>query len=258
MKLPFYKYQGTGNDFVIVNGIELNLNSIEYSVVKYICDRRFGIGADGLMIISKSKDFDFEMIYYNSDGGLSTMCGNGGRCISHLAHNLGIAGDKVKFLAADGPHFAVVDGSLVALGMRDVFDLKNVSANDYITNTGSPHYVRISDDQSLSDIVTVGKSVRYSRDYADEGINVNLISWNGNILKVATYERGVEDETLSCGTGVTASALVASVHFGVQSPIKVSTKGGDLVVSFNKNDKGFSDVILSGPAELVFKGEIEI
>ena len=258
MKLPFYKYQGTGNDFVIINGIELNLNSIEYSVVKYICDRRFGIGADGLMIISKSKDFDFEMIYYNSDGGLSTMCGNGGRCISHLAHNLGIAGDKVKFLAADGPHFAVVDGSLVALGMRDVFDLKNVSANDYITNTGSPHYVRISDDQSLSDIVTVGKSVRYSRDYADEGINVNLISWNGNILKVATYERGVEDETLSCGTGVTASALVASVHFGVQSPIKVSTKGGDLVVSFNKNDKGFSDVILSGPAELVFKGEIEI
>lgn len=133
-----------------------------------------------------------------------------------------------------------------------------MSANDYITNTGSPHYVRISDDQSLSDIVTVGKSVRYSRDYADEGINVNLISWNGNILKVATYERGVEDETLSCGTGVTASALVASVHFGVQSPIKVSTKGGDLVVSFNKNDKGFSDVILSGPAELVFKGEIEI
>lgn len=258
MKLPFYKYQGTGNDFVIINGIELNLNSIEYSVVKYICDRRFGIGADGLMIISKSKDFDFEMIYYNSDGGLSTMCGNGGRCISHLAHNLGIAGDKVKFLAADGPHFAVVDGSLVALGMRDVFDLKNVSANDYITNTGSPHYVRISDDQSLSDIVTVGKSVRYSRDYADEGINVNLISWNGNILKVATYERGVEDETLSCGTGVTASALVASVHFGVQSPIKVTTKGGDLVVSFNKTDKGFSDVILSGPAELVFKGEIEI
>lgn len=258
MKLPFYKYQGTGNDFVIVNGIELNLNSIEYSVVKYICDRRFGIGADGLMIISKSKDFDFEMIYYNSDGGLSTMCGNGGRCISHLAHNLGIAGDKVKFLAADGPHFAVVDGSLVALGMRDVFDLKNVSANDYITNTGSPHYVRISDDQSLSDIVTVGKSVRYSRDYADEGINVNLISWNGDILKVATYERGVEDETLSCGTGVTASALVASVHFGVQSPIKVTTKGGDLVVSFNKTDKGFSDVILSGPAELVFKGEIEI
>ena len=258
MKLPFYKYQGTGNDFVIVNGIELNLNSIEYSVVKYICDRRFGIGADGLMIISKSKDFDFEMIYYNSDGGLSTMCGNGGRCISHLAHNLGIAGENVKFLAADGPHFAVVDGSLVALGMRDVFDLKNVSANDYITNTGSPHYVRISDDQSLSDIVMVGKSVRYSRDYADEGINVNLISWNGNILKVATYERGVEDETLSCGTGVTASALVASVHFGVQSPIKVSTKGGDLVVSFNKNDKGFSDVILSGPAELVFKGEIEI
>ena len=161
-------------------------------------------------------------------------------------------------MAADGPHFAVVDGSLVALGMRDVFDLKNVSANDYITNTGSPHYVRISDDQSLSDIVMVGKSVRYSRDYADEGINVNLISWNGNILKVATYERGVEDETLSCGTGVTASALVASVHFGVQSPIKVSTKGGDLVVSFNKNDKGFSDVILSGPAELVFKGEIEI
>ena len=258
MKLPFYKYQGTGNDFVIVNGIELNLNSIEYSVVKYICDRRFGIGADGLMIISKSKDFDFEMIYYNSDGGLSTMCGNGGRCISHLAHNLGIAGDKVKFLAADGPHFAVVDGSLVALGMRDVFDLKNVSANDYITNTGSPHYVRISDDQSLSDIVMVGKSVRYSRDYADEGINVNLISWNGDILKVATYERGVEDETLSCGTGVTASALVASVHFGVQSPIKVTTKGGDLVVSFNKTDKGFSDVILSGPAELVFKGEIEI
>lgn len=258
MRLPFYKYQGTGNDFVIVNGIELGITTVEYSAVKHICDRRFGIGADGLMIISNSKDFDFEMIYYNSDGGLSTMCGNGGRCISHLAYNLGISGENVKFLAADGPHFAVIDGGLVALGMRDVHDLKSAGADNYVVNTGSPHYVRITDDNSLGNIVQVGKSVRYSDEYAAEGINVNLISWNGDILKVATYERGVEDETLSCGTGVTAAALVASVHFGVASPVKVATKGGDLVVSFNKHGHGFSDVILSGPAELVFKGEIEI
>ncbi len=258
MKIPFYKYQGTGNDFVIINGIEQNLNSIECSVVANICNRRFGIGADGLMIISKSANYDFEMIYYNSDGGLSTMCGNGGRCIAHLAKNLGIAENIVKFIAADGPHQAEVFNGQVALEMCDVSKIEKISENDYVVNTGSPHYVRITNYEDLAHIVEVGRSVRYNEPYATEGINVNLIHWDGKMLHVATYERGVEDETLSCGTGVTAAALIAAMHYGIDAPVHVQTKGGELEVNFQQRQGMFTKVILKGPAVMVFKGQIEI
>ena len=258
MKIPFFKYQGTGNDFVIIDGIQHNLTSIDSSNVANICNRRFGAGADGLMIISKNDDCDFEMIYYNSDGGLSTMCGNGGRCIAHLAHHLGISDNNVKFIAADGPHQAEVSNGVVALGMCDVTKVEKIAENDYVVNTGSPHYVRIAQAEDLANIVAVGKSVRYSEPYAKEGINVNLIHWDGNKLHVATYERGVEDETLSCGTGVTAAAIIAAVHFGINAPVHVQTKGGDLDVMFQYKQGMFTDVILKGPAVMVFKGQIEI
>ncbi|MBK8112368.1 MAG: diaminopimelate epimerase [Saprospiraceae bacterium] len=258
LTFPFYKYQGTGNDFIIIDGITNDVNSINNIVVARLCDRKFGIGADGLMIISRHEGFDFEMIYYNSDGGLSTMCGNGGRCIAALAHQLGYCGLEVHFLAADGPHFASVESDEVALGMANVEVINQINPSDYVLNTGSPHYVSFTEKKNLENIVEVGKKIRYSENYISEGINVNLCFWDGSVLYVATYERGVEDETLSCGTGVTAAALAAASHLDLQSPITIQTKGGRLSVSFQRQEISYHKVVLKGPATLVFKGEIEI
>lgn len=258
MSLPFFKYQGTGNDFIIIDGILINLKSIDNSVVAELCDRKFGIGADGLMIIAKHDNFSFEMVYYNSDGGLSTMCGNGGRCIAALAHKLGYCGPEVHFLAADGPHFASIDSDEVALGMADVDDIDIINPTDYVLNTGSPHYVRFTEKEDLVNIVEEGKKIRYSEKYISAGINVNLCFWDGSVLHVATYERGVEDETLSCGTGVTAAALAAAHHYHLASPLLVQTKGGRLKVSFQRQDTSYTQVVLKGPATPVFTGEIEL
>lgn len=256
--LPFYKYQGTGNDFIIIDGIKNNISSIDNLAVNKLCDRKYGIGADGLMIISKHEELDFEMVYYNSDGGLSTMCGNGGRCIAALAHKLGYAGADVHFMAADGPHYAHIEAEHVALGMADVELIEKINATDYWLNTGSPHYVRFGDKIDLTKIVEVGKEIRYSEKFKREGVNVNLCHWDGNALWVATYERGVEDETLSCGTGVTAAALAAGLHYGISSPLNVKTKGGDLSVSFVHQAGSYRQVVLNGPATPVFTGEINL
>ena len=258
LTLPFFKYQGTGNDFVIIDGILNDVSLINNSDVMELCDRKFGIGADGLMIILKNETFDFEMIYYNADGGLSTMCGNGGRCIAALAHELGYSGTEVRFLAADGPHFATIKAEEVALGMSDVKTIETINSSDYVLNTGSPHYVRFTEKEDLITIVETGKKVRYSEQYKTDGINVNLCFWDGEFLHVATYERGVENETLSCGTGVTAAALAAALHYGLESPINIQTKGGMLSVSFDQQKSSYYQVILIGPATRVFTGTIEL
>ncbi|MFZ1703493.1 MAG: diaminopimelate epimerase [Saprospiraceae bacterium] len=260
MKIPFVKYQGTGNDFVIIDQRDsIYLRKEDTQKIAFLCDRRFGIGADGLMIIEKSNIAAFEMIYFNADGRESSMCGNGGRCIAHLAKNLGLFEWETTFLAIDGLHEVSVDQDVVSLKMKDVVDMENVGELAYTLHTGSPHYVQIV-DSIPHDIAESGKKIRYNEVYAEEGINVNFAQYDQdeNTAIVATYERGVEDETLSCGTGVTAAALVCSEVYGAVSPVEIITKGGKISVSFEKSDHGYKNIYLIGPATFVFLGEIYI
>lgn len=256
-RIPFVKYQGTGNDFILIDGREKEYN---LDVAK-MCDRRFGIGADGLMILKKYPGFDFEMIYYNSDGNQSSMCGNGGRCISHWAYNLGLGTNgKLSFYAPDGPHEALVIGQLVKLKMIDVNDWEIKSHEIICMNTGSPHYVEFNsqnvDPLHEFDLIKWAKGIRYSDEFKKEGINVNKAEISDvNSLNMRTYERGVEDETYSCGTGVTAAALSYAIRENLtQGEIKVTTLGGDLSVTFEHKKSGFVNIWLNGPAEFIFNG----
>ncbi len=257
-KLIFYKYQGTGNDFIIIDGITQSIPNFSTSEIEQLCDRKFGIGADGLLYILPSDKADFRMQYFNADGAESTMCGNGGRCIAHLAHALGLCKNNTTFEAIDGLHTAEILGDSVLLGMIEVESIETNDQNDCILNTGSPHYVKFTSLEHLYKIVDFGKSIRYNETYTKEGINVNLAYWNGQALDVATYERGVEDETLSCGTGVTAAAIAYAFKALADSPITINTKGGTLKVHFEREVSAFKNIILEGPAIMVFKGEIEI
>lgn len=255
----FYKYQGTGNDFVIVDGItQPDIIDMKVEQRALVCDRKFGIGADGLIILVRSEVADFKMLYYNSDGRESTMCGNGGRCISKFAFTQGYVGDNMTFEAIDGLHASIIgpDAS-VSLEMQDVDEIKKVREGVYELDTGSPHYVYFDSDGEM-DIVEYGKSIRYSDEYKADGINVNIVQMKGNGIKVQTYERGVEDETLSCGTGVTACALSAALYvesMHQRSELDIYTKGGNLRVKFEKKDaQSFTHIYLCGPAEEVFSG----
>lgn len=264
MTIPFVKFQGTGNDFILIDGRNKEFTNLP---VKLMCDRHFGIGADGLMILQNKEGYDFEMVYYNSDGNLSSMCGNGGRCIVYWAHQLGIGeGNKIHFWAPDGAHEAIVQNNMVSLKMNPVNDWKNIDNETIELNTGSPHYVYFGhsniDELNINEWA---KNIRYNEPYSQNGINVNTVSVIGeNHLKMRTYERGVEDETLSCGTGVTA-AVLASVILrdnltGIKlmpgiNEIKMSTKGGNLSISFEQTEIGFDQIHLIGPAEFVFSGQ---
>jgi len=250
MKIKFYKYQGTGNDFVILDNRNWSHTALTTKRIKFLCDRRFGIGADGLMLLNQKSGFDFEMKYFNADGKESTMCGNGGRCMVKFAYHLGMHKNTYHFFAIDGPHEAEIDhdGS-VSLKMQNVGNITEYHS-DYILNTGSPHYVKIVSEVMDYDVFHKGMDIRYSSDFAKEGINVNF---------VRTYERGVEDETLSCGTGVVASALVSYHNDVGYNDVTVFTRGGKLVVKFDRlNEGGFENIWLCGPAEKVFEGEIEL
>ncbi|MCH8555627.1 MAG: diaminopimelate epimerase [Schleiferiaceae bacterium] len=259
MKIHFHKYQGTGNDFVIIDNRNATL-SLTTAQVKWLCDRRFGIGADGLMLLEKDPIADFKMLYFNADGRESTMCGNGGRCMVHFAHQIEAIGKTTTFNAIDGLHEAVVTGDFVRLKMIDVAPPEQHEAGWFL-NTGSPHVVCEVADTEAVDVQKTGAEIRYSDAYGEGGVNVNFVSIvNDKHLNVRTYERGVEAETFSCGTGVTAVALAHATKQNLSSErIEMTTPGGSLAVSFQRNASGgFQEVFLEGPATFVFKGVIEL
>ena len=260
MKIEFYKYQGTGNDFVIVDNRSNEYANLTSKQVKHICDRNFGVGADGLMLLGKKEGYDFEMIYYNSDGNQSSMCGNGGRCLVQFAYHRGIKRSTYNFIAIDGDHKAEIDGDgTVSLQMQNV-DLVNYHNSYAIINTGSPHFVKFDNKVKNIDVPTRGHEIRYSKEFAEKGINVNFVESTGeDSIFVRTYERGVENETLSCGTGVTAAALLSAHNEKGFNTVRVKTLGGNLSVEFNKiDDQHFDNIWLCGPAELVYTGVIEL
>jgi diaminopimelate epimerase len=258
MEISFYKYQGTGNDFIVIDGRNLNYNFTEKQV-ESLCQRRFGIGADGFMILLAAHGYDFEMQYFNADGKPGSMCGNGGRCIVQFAIDLGICKDEIRFVAVDGLHLAEKDAKgRIRLKMSDVHDVHNESG-DFVLDTGSPHYVKFINDLDVLDVAKEGKHIRNSPKFKDNGINVNFVHiLNDHSIYVRTYERGVEDETWSCGTGVTASCLMAAHNESGFNEVDVQTLGGKLTVEFERvNDKTYNNIWLIGPATYVFKGIID-
>ncbi|MDO1511280.1 diaminopimelate epimerase [Maribacter confluentis] len=257
MKNTFYKYQGTGNDFVMIDNRNGDFFHTDNTLVAHLCDRRFGIGADGLILLENDDDTDFRMVYFNADGNESTMCGNGGRCIVAFAHFLGIVDDEMEFMAIDGPHKALIQGGMVSLKMQDVSEIKEKS-NALFMNTGSPHHVQMVEGLKQYDVKKEGARLRYGV-YGEKGSNINFVEANTtNGFNIRTYERGVEDETLSCGTGVTAVAL-AMHHLGKTSTnqIAINALGGNLYVDFKYNNGSYTDIYLKGAAKQVFKGEME-
>jgi diaminopimelate epimerase len=259
MQIEFYKYQGTGNDFIIMDNRDKRYDSLTRQQVAFLCDRRCGIGADGLMLLNTHPDYDFEMKYYNSDGRESTMCGNGGRCLTQFAYDIGIDKTSFSFLAVDGPHEANINEKVVALKMNDVNQVRH-DHGDYILNTGSPHYIQFTNDVMHLDVYKKGKEIRHNKEFEKEGINVNFVEQTEltDRIIVRTYERGVEDETFSCGTGVTAAALVSAHNDSGFNRVEVKTKGGLLSVEYEKKGDTFKNIWLSGPAVKVFSGTIEI
>lgn len=257
--MHFYKYQGTGNDFVIFDNREDRLRLTQKQVAS-LCDRRFGIGGDGLMLLNTHAAYDFEMTYYNADGREGSMCGNGGRCLVKFAFDRGLVPSKYRFLAVDGEHEARIESNgNVALKMNDVGNVRPHKGK-YLLNTGSPHYVEMLENVMDVDVVAKGRAIRYNDDFRAEGINVNFVEQTEERDKiiVRTYERGVEDETYSCGTGVTAAALVNYHNEAGYNYVCVQTRGGLLNVEFDKTAAGYSNIWLIGPAVKVFEGEIEI
>lgn len=256
MEIEFCKYQGTGNDFILIDNRQGQCDNLSQSDIQFYCDRRFGIGADGLILIQSCSDASFEMLYFNADGSQS-FCGNGARCTVHFASTLGIDTRQVIFKAIDGMHQASQCGDEVRIHMQDVESVTR-DEEDFVLQTGSPHYVRIAEDHSSENVIQTGKSIRYNPTYRQNGINVNLLSLEENGIRVATYERGVENETLSCGSGVTACALVyALISDTTKQHVKVQTKGGQLEVFWNKTETGFKDIYLVGPATFVFQGSVK-
>lgn len=260
MDLHFHKYQGTGNDFIILDNRKGEYTKLNTQQINFLCNRRFGIGADGLMLLNTKAGFDFEMKYYNADGRESSMCGNGGRCLVKFAYHLGIHKNTYLFSAIDGEHEAEIDlDGTVSLKMKDVNEIRHVNG-DYILDTGSPHYIKMVSDLDRLDVFKNGRTIRNSNLFKKEGINVNFVEQlTDDEIAVRTYERGVEDETLSCGTGVTAAALACYHNETGFNDVVVSTKGGKLNVEYDRSSEDiYTNIWLSGPAEKVFDGEMEL
>ena len=254
--IHFHKYQGTGNDFVMIDNRNQVFDRNDLESVQKLCDRKFGIGADGVILIEEDADTDFEMVYFNPDGSQS-LCGNGSRCAVMYARSLGLIGDKTTFRAIDGVHEAEIKDEQVYLLMHDVQAYEQRS-EDFVIDTGSPHYIRYVSDVKDLDIVEAGRSIRYSKEYEAEGINVNFVQQNDDgTASIRTYERGVENETLSCGTGCTAAALSLGVK-GAESPVSLKAAGGNLQVAFEKANGAFTNVYLIGPAKKVFEGTVQL
>lgn len=260
MHFDFFKYQGTGNDFVLINNHRLSFPKENHELIREICDRRFGIGADGLMLLEEIPGYDFKMVYYNADGNESTMCGNGGRCISAFAKHLGLVENSGKFIAVDGEHEFVITNGIVKLKMINVeTNGMHLENEDDVLFTGSPHYVSFRNDIEKMNVTEEARKIRYNATYAKEGINVNFVEANEGKIKMRTYERGVEDETLSCGTGTVAVALSFAERNNLEAgTVEILTPGGNLAVSFAKEQSIFTNVWLEGPAKLVFTGSIDV
>ena len=261
MKIHFYKYQGAGNDFILIDNRTNKVNHNDPKLIAHLCDRRFGIGGDGIMFLQDKPGYDFEMVYYNADGQPSSMCGNGGRCIVAFAKFLGIIDSETDFLAVDGPHHAKISasGDWVSLQMIDVNEIKR-DGEAYVLDTGSPHYITLANDLKDKDVYADGYAIRNNATYKAKGINVNFVESADKGYFVRTFERGVEAETYACGTGVTAVALAMAKHHNqtgkLNTPIKVL--GGDLNIRFETDGTNFSHIFLEGPAVKVFEGMVEI
>lgn len=254
MLIEFSKYQGTGNDFILINNFDGKFDKSNLELIRAMCDRKFGIGADGLMVLEKINEGDFELTFFNPDASLS-FCGNGSRCAVRFAKDLNlVAQSSIRFKAFDGWHNAIIHGNGITISMRDVSTVEPLTDGVFI-NTGAPHVVIEKKDLNAIDLIQEGRTIRYDKKYNPVGTNVNFIQSTENGIKVRTYEKGVEDETLSCGTGVTASALAYALKHPELSAVEVETLGGKLNVVFSRKEGVFTDVQLSGPAELVFKGE---
>lgn len=258
MTIEFCKYQGTGNDFILIDNRLGQYSALTQVQVSFLCNRRFGIGADGLMLLQEKEGYDFEMVYFNADGAEGSMCGNGGRCIVMFAKRLGLVKQTAHFLATDGPHDAVItETDHVELKMKNVNGIER-RTEACILNTGSPHYVTEVNHLSELDVYASGRSIRYNQEFQKEGINVNFIEQLTDGIAIRTYERGVEDETLSCGTGATAAALSVAGEKNGPQELNVYTSGGILAVKFTKTGAGqFEDIWLCGPATYVFEGTIQ-
>lgn len=257
MQQTFYKYQGTGNDFVMIDNRQQTFDKNDTKRVAFLCDRRFGIGADGLILLENHPDLDFKMVYYNADGNESTMCGNGGRCLVAFAKDLGVIKEHAVFEAIDGLHHAEISNGIVKLQMLDVDTVEKYD-NHVFLNTGSPHHVQFEENIEDFDIKTKGAQIRYGEPYNQAGSNVNFVKKvNNDTFRVRTYERGVEDETLSCGTGVTAVAIAMhALKETDKTLINLNVEGGKLQVSFDVEHGIYKNVWLIGPATYVFKGTI--
>ena len=258
MKISFSKYQGTGNDFVVLDNRDGAYDGLTLEQVAFLCDRKFGIGSDGLMMLENADGFDFNMRYFNADGNEGSMCGNGGRCLVQFAQDKGIVKQAYRFAASDGPHEAIIlDNGLIKLKMQDVSGIEEHGA-EKILNTGSPHFIQYVDGVKDVDVFQQGRSIRHNELFKEAGINVNFVERVGEGIKIRTYERGVENETLSCGTGATAAALASSEKLGPQLT-NVEVEGGVLQIEFDRvGEQEFNNIWLIGPAQFVFSGTIEI
>ncbi len=257
MKQKFYKYQGTGNSFILIDNRNKDFIYDE-KIIRFLCDRNFGIGSDGLIILNEHQNFDFEMKFYNPDGSEATFCGNGGRCIVAFAKFLGIITNKTTFLAKDGVHEAYFEYERVVLKMIDVEEIRKINDVFYI-NTGTHHTVKFVADVDNVDIMQTAPKIRYSKEFEPHGTNVNFVENCKNYIKIRTYEKGVEQETLSCGTGVVAAALVHSfVENSTTNFVNVQADGGMLKVKFQRTEKGFKNIYLYGSATQVFEGQVDI
>jgi diaminopimelate epimerase len=258
MKILFNKYHGTGNDFIIINNIPGLIKHNDNVLIARLCSDHFGIGADGLILVEELKGFDFEMVFFNSDGFQATMCGNGGRCIADFAMKNITGRRTVSFMAADGPHSAIPMGDLIDLTINDVKGIK-ITSQGVLINTGVPHLVCFRDEIEKTDMIAEARPIRFSQLYSPDGVNVNFVKVTNDGLIVRTYERGVENETLSCGTGVTASAIASVATGKFDKPdVDVTVRGGKLNVKFKFTGDGATDIHLKGPATFVFSGEIEV
>ena len=260
MQIDFYKYQGTGNDFVMIDNRLATFPKNNTQLIEHLCDRRFGIGADGLILLENDTETDFRMVYYNSDGNQSSMCGNGGRCLVAFAKKLNVIENNTTFIATDGLHHATISADgLVSLQMIDVDAIQTTPEFSFL-NTGSPHHVQLVEDLEQYNVKENGAAIRYSELYGKQGSNINFVKKiDATTFSVRTYERGVEDETLACGTGVTAVAIAMNATGKTNATsIHLNVEGGKLAVSFDKKDGHYTNIFLIGPAEFVFKGTIEI